>query len=398
VTEPVSPIFDEEEPENLQEALSPFYDEEEAETKTSKTILLERSPGPGFLESICWTFAAMFSQLIGSIIAVIVILFVYASNSGVAPTDLQGKLQEPDFMKFLMTNYSGLNLSIIMLTFFVSIILIVLGRLGSHRRRALPFQLPSSWHVLLTFLWVLPLSVLCGQLGMFADLGWQRLADQIPVLHELDNLNVMESIGDVVKDMPTWLVYLLIAVCPAVSEELLFRVLIGRGLVARYGVVAGICLTTILFAAVHLHPVHVIALLPLSVAIHVSYLASRSVWIPMLAHFLNNALAVSVLLNMDADAVAEATALEGFLPWWATLAAALLSLMIGWVYWQTRQLWKDEEGASLPEPFSSADRFTEFQPAFLNWTFPKPKVLYALAFSMCFFVFAMAMISQQHGG
>ena len=71
----------------------------------------------------------------------------------------------------------------------------------------------------------------------------------------------------------------------------------------------------------------------------------------MLAHFLNNSLAVSVVLNMDTDAAADAAALEGFLPWWATLAAALLSLMIGWVYWQSRLTWSDDDQNTMPEPF-----------------------------------------------
>ena len=73
------------------------------------------------------------------------------------------------------------------------------------------------------------------------------LAEQIPSIRGMDELNIMESIGEVIAGMPHWLVYLLIAVCPAVSEELLFRVLIGRGLVARHGVFVGVGLTTILF-------------------------------------------------------------------------------------------------------------------------------------------------------
>jgi uncharacterized protein len=394
VTEPDSPIFEDQEPQPLHEALSEYYEDK----KESEYVSLERLPGPGFFESVGWTFVAMISQVIGSIIAVIVILIVYASASGISADQLQGKLREPEFMKFLMTNYAGLNLGIIMGTFIVTILGIVLIRLGSHRRRAIPLQLPSSWHVLLTFLWVLPLSVLCGQLGMYAGVGWEMLAEQIPSIRGMDELNIMESIGEVIAGMPHWLVYLLIAVCPAVSEELLFRVLIGRGLVARHGVFVGVGLTTILFAAVHLHPVHIIALLPLSVAIHVSYLASRSIWTPMLAHFLNNSLAVSVVLNMDTDAAADAAALEGFLPWWATLAAALLSLMIGWVYWQSRLTWSDDDQNTMPEPFVSADRDKTDDAFQLRWRYPPVQTLMALVFSMCFFVAAMAMFAQQNAG
>ena len=118
----------------------------------------------------------------------------------------------------------------------------------------------------------------------------------------------------------------------------------------------------------------------------------------MLAHFLNNSLAVSVVLNMDTDAAADAAALEGFLPWWATLAAALLSLMIGWVYWQSRLTWSDDDQNTMPEPFVSADRDKTDDAFQLRWRYPPVQTLMALVFSMCFFVAAMAMFAQQNAG
>jgi hypothetical protein len=74
-----------------------------------------------------------------------------------------------------------------------------------------------------------------------------------------------------------------------------FRGLIGRGLIARWGVVGGVLLTSLLFAAAHVSPAHAIATLPIAVFLHVSYLATGSIGAPIFVHFLNNALSVTMM-------------------------------------------------------------------------------------------------------
>lgn len=323
----------------------------------------ERPPGPGILESIVWTIGVMPMQLAGALLAAIVIFVLYAVESNLTPRQLQEMLKDENQLQQIVNSYAGLNLGIIMSVFLTGVVMLILIRLGSHRRRAIPVSFPSIWHILLTVLWVIPLSLLCGQLGLVADLGWERITALVPALKSLDDLNLMDQIGKIVEGIPDWQVYLLIAVFPAVSEELLFRVLLGRGLVARYGVIVGIALTTLLFASVHLHPVHMVALMPLAVAIHLSYLCSRTIWVPMLAHCLNNALAVAFLLAslgpqaepMPAEALGE----DAFLPWWLTLAALSFSVSIGLLYWQSRVVrirWSEPTWEIEQESFVSADR------------------------------------------
>ncbi|MBD3675251.1 MAG: CPBP family intramembrane metalloprotease [Planctomycetaceae bacterium] len=395
MNEPESPHLDDEQVDPDRDPVqfstaSPENQQSVEEIKQAESSV----PGPGFLESIGWTILGMLSQLVGSLIALIVMLVLYVNSSGLSGEQLQQKLQEEKFLTSLMREQTGLHLGITMGFFFLAVSTMVGLRLGSQRRRAIPFHFPSAWHIFLTVLWVLPLSLISGQLGLFAGQGWERLTEIYPSLQDLDGLNVMESIGGLIKDLPHWLVYLLIAVFPAVSEELLFRVLIGRGLVARYGVVAGIALTTLLFAAVHMHPVHMFALIPLSVAIHLSYLASRSIWVPMLAHFLNNAMAASLLLNYDPEQL-PAGAGEEFLPWPVTLAAGVFCVMIGWMYWQTRLLPLNEEFVPESEPFVSADRPPlSLDACHFRWRFPSQKTVFAFALSMGFFVASMMSLGQ----
>jgi hypothetical protein len=172
----------------------------------------------------------------------------------------------------------------------------------------------------------------------------------------------------------------------------LFRILIGRGLVARYGVIAGVSLTTLLFASVHLHPVHMVGLIPISVAIQIGYLSSRSVWIPMLAHFLNNALAVTVLLasigpHAEPEPV-KALGEDGFLPWWLTLAALLSCISIGAIYWKSRVRVIRHSGSDVylpPEPYVSADRDRSNSNNMFGWRPPSVEYYAALVLSLLFF-------------
>ncbi len=58
------------------------------------------------------------------------------------------------------------------------------------------------------------------------------------------------------------------AVAPALGEELVFRGVIGRGLIARWGLPAGVLITSVMFAAIHVHPAHVVGVIPVGIAMH----------------------------------------------------------------------------------------------------------------------------------
>jgi hypothetical protein len=69
---------------------------------------------------------------------------------------------------------------------------------------------------------------------------------------------------------------------------------------------------------------------------HLAYLATRSLWVPILLHFLNNALAVlvSYLVSMDAQTAPEASDLSG----WAakTITLVLPTIPSAWGLYRLR--------------------------------------------------------------
>jgi membrane protease YdiL (CAAX protease family) len=122
-----------------------------------------------------------------------------------------------------------------------------------------------------------------------------------------------------------WFTLLVIAVGAAVSEELFCRGFLGRDLVGRYGVPVGVLFTSLIFALLHGNLPQGVFAFFLGCFAHLAYLATRSLWVPILLHFLNNALAV---LGSYLNSTLEQTAPEASgLPEWAVLITLVLLTM-----------------------------------------------------------------------
>ena len=79
------------------------------------------------------------------------------------------------------------------------------------------------------------------------------------------------------------------AVGPAVGEELFFRGYLGRLFLGRYGVVLGVLFTSIVFGLIHGNLPQAVMGFIFGCYAHWAYLATRSLWVPILLHFLTNA-------------------------------------------------------------------------------------------------------------
>jgi len=99
-------------------------------------------------------------------------------------------------------------------------------------------------------------------------------------------------------------VILVVALIPAVAEELLFRGLVQRSFEQGLSPVKGLLLTSVIFGAYHLNPISFIPLAALGLYLGYLTLRSQSVWVSVFAHFCNNAFAcVAIYLNMNDDYV-----------------------------------------------------------------------------------------------
>lgn len=227
-------------------------------------------------ESMLWFVGTLAVHLIGgvaTIIAVTIVFTILAGGRSVGMTD----------PRVMMLATAGE-----MLLFVLAAMLCVSVRYWGRTFAELNLSRPELKHVVLVIAATLPLSYCVSAYSIPIQWGWNLIGEQFPALKMLDELSSMKMINEMADTTSLPVMILILAVMPAIGEELVFRGAIGRILVASLGIWGGIALTSFLFGLIHVHPVHALAVIPLGVAMHLVYLWTRSFWMPMLFHFVNN--------------------------------------------------------------------------------------------------------------
>lgn len=117
------------------------------------------------------------------------------------------------------------------------------------------------------------------------------------------------------------LLFVGLAVAPAIAEELLFRGVVQRGF-ARAGPVAAVVVSAVTFGLIHLEPAHVVGTTLLGAAFAVARQVSGSLLPPMIAHAVYNGV-VLVYLRLSDDAL-EGAVEPG------PLVVGALGIALGW--------------------------------------------------------------------
>jgi len=214
------------------------------------------------------------------------------------------------------------------------------GRRGWSR---LGWQLPAAGHWLLVFLLVLPLWLLCSELQ-------KEMFGFFPGAHE-EMAQLMESMAQ--ASLPVLI--FVIGAGPALGEELIFRGLIGRGMLARWGFVRGVAMTSVLFGVMHINPAQAIGVIPLGLAMHFLYLTTRSFWAPVTLHLTNNSLSVILLKQENNLPVAALLDDHTAPPIYLFIVAAAMITAIGLLLWQTRVEYKLSDGSVWNPGYASLE-------------------------------------------
>jgi len=249
----------------------------------------------GGAESLLWTAAYALSQLVAVCVTLgVIALLALGPDSLSTDSLLQLFLDLEIDRSFLVFGVSTLGAALMLIP-------LVRWRLGPTWRTQLRMELPNRRQTLLVVGSVFPLAILSDELYRVV-LAWLGPGSS-------DTNQVVQSLSFQVS-YPILVVA--VALGPAVGEELVFRGLIGQGLVQRWGRTGGIAATAMLFALAHLSPAHAIATLPLGIFLHWVYLQTRSLWAAILLHFLNNLLVITIahfrLGGLPASPVLIATA------------------------------------------------------------------------------------------
>jgi membrane protease YdiL (CAAX protease family) len=193
------------------------------------------------------------------------------------------------------------------------------------------------------------------------------------VLSEVDNLTrwvlpppqwIVEMVADIflVQDRTVSLLFTLVVVAP-VTEELLFRGLILRGLLGRFHSWVALLLSAGLFSVMHMNPWQLIPTFALGLLFGWFYLRTGSLLPCIAGHALNNFMAFLVMhgcFGLWEPLTAADYSVVEFQPWWLTLGGAVLFVAGGWGFRastkSTAVAWDEPrppQGNRIPPPMSS---------------------------------------------
>lgn len=319
---------------------------------THVEVLAPARPRPGLITAILWCLGFLAVQITGALVVTAVVLAIFAFQApdagrflneqlaglgaSTSPRPLEpGQTQPPlppEMGQSLAYGMLGAQLAALLL-----IAVVVPRCVGSDWKRQLGVRRPAALHVFLVVLLAPGFLVLAS--------GIQELVTSVV---GITPPSALEAINSVFRTVPWYVTFLSVALGPGIVEEMWCRGFLGRGLCARYGLTGGIVLTSLLFALMHMDPSQVIVITLMGAYLHFVYLASRSIWVPILLHILNNGLAILIALTMSVEAQ---------LPAICYLVAFSLMLFASVALWTGRAAvtlagdWKPEyPGISTPPP------------------------------------------------
>lgn len=303
-----------------------------------------KPPAPAFWESVIWC-VLMLVALYGTLIVAAGVVWV---GEGAATGDVEafmkkeqaaldaaaqdGKNQLPPGL----SNALAWGMLAGQLGALVFVLLVIRVRVGKGWTKRLAIRRPALSLLLLAFLATPGLMILHG--------GVHEL------VHAAFGVQADNSTGEMLKSMfagwPAAFAVIVIGICPGLLEEVFCRGFLGRGLVAKYGFVFGVGLTSILFGLLHVLPLYALGTMFMGATLHFTYITTRSLWVPILIHAFNNGITILATLGTIRLAAAEQEAAT--LDVWIYVASVVSVVGLFAALWTGREKWESEEPPQYP--------------------------------------------------
>mgnify|MGYP005848765529 CR=1 FL=1 len=208
---------------------------------------------------------------------------------------------------------------------------------------ALRVKFPSLKEVIIFIGGLVLLTPLLQSFLYIQNFLFNKLADNISIVHELRNLidqvdkMVQSTYGNLLQSNSIFeasFIVFVVAVIPALCEETFFRGFVQKSFEYRFKPVWSILLTALFFGIYHFNPYGLFALIALGVYFGFAAYISDSIFIPMILHFLNNFMAVTAFMIFgDQELInSNVTATEDILYHIITFAI-LLMLFSAFIYY-----------------------------------------------------------------
>lgn len=348
-----SDLFSEESNRTMDDLLNEAVQVAGAE-EAPRLIKTVRPPGPGLFEAFFWMIGVIFAHFVGLMIFLVGFVIFLMATKQLPDSASKIARQLSEISETHTLPLAGVEQGIFVLI-VMAVVALRFGKGVLSKLNLQPFAVSTGFLLLIC---VLPLSMLSGEFYRIAYGVWTAVAEQVPWLQQFDKMQTMEVVKDMAEKSSLWALILVIAVCPAIGEELVFRGAIGRGLLARWGLIPGILITSAMFGIVHMHPAHAIAVIPLGMFMHFVYVVTKSFWAPVLVHFLNNAFAVTVakmMSQLPENAAKLGDESQSVHPM-ITLAAASFLIVVCLYLWKTRVRYIKPNGSEWTPGYLSNEK------------------------------------------
>lgn len=238
------------------------------------------------------------------------------------------------------------------------LVALVMFREHIARKLALRGCSPLQWFLLLLLL--VPQSIVAGEIANWA-MELLRYLDQ-PWLDRLNDIGWIAQFSQ----QPWPVVFVAACLFPGVGEEIFFRGVLSRGLVARHGVVAGALIASVLFGVVHMAPAQVAGTIMIGLMLQMVFMTTRSLTATMALHTANNTLAFAMVQHGELLPISgytvEVPGEVSHVPATILLAALVMTALVLALFYQTRTRWITADGGEWRPGFFA----TEMPPADLQ--------------------------------
>jgi len=186
--------------------------------------------------------------------------------------------------------------------------------------------------------------VLSGSLGMLNQKiplseGLLKQAQQLENTYK----NAMMNMAHMTNFTDYLLAMLVMALAPAIFEEVLFRGAFQKVFVGwTKNAWAGIIITSILFSAIHFSFFGFLPRIALGLILGLIFYYTNNLWLSILLHFLNNGFVVTQLYILTAQGKAIDKVMDETMPiWWGSIALVLLVVLFRLLIAESTQLKKE---------------------------------------------------------
>jgi membrane protease YdiL (CAAX protease family) len=156
------------------------------------------------------------------------------------------------------------------------------------------------------------------------EAGMKAKEEQLKVLTEY--LTKFDSLGALLFGM------VIIAVLPAICEELLFRGVLQQELIRWFkNPHVGIILASFIFGAIHFQFYGLFPRMALGMVLGYLYYWSKNIWVPIVGHFMNNGFTLLFLyLHQQGQVDVKVESTEA-MPWYWSLGSVVISAFVLYV-------------------------------------------------------------------